>query len=175
MRRVILWREKYFIDIFEVLCSSIRSLDWVCHLRGQLIERPSNLKLVDPLSGGGGFSHINLKGQIQETENSLLRWNHNKGCLDLYLLSPFGILKLGNAPSNPANEQLSTVIRHQHASRSAFISVFAPWQENEEPPVQEVSGNWQDGAPWNLTVKTPRGIEKWKIGSSTEEIQLITP
>ncbi len=120
MRRVILWRDRYFIDLFQVSDPSHRDIDWICHVRGQLSEFP-----VDSQSGEGVAmdrvsKHTQVERSLEEVDLSLLRWRCDGGFLDLYLPCTEGHLLLGTSPSNPASKRLSSIIRRRRASQTTF-------------------------------------------------------
>ena len=173
MRRILLWRDTHFVDLFQVLCPSQRDLYWVCHVQGELARGASGLKPAEPLSGGGGLHHVRLDGETPESPDSRLRWRHPDGSLDLHLAGPFGRLLLGHSPSNPASQRLSTAIRHHRAERTVFVSVFAFGSKDQEPPIRKVAGSWRDAGPWRLTLSTSKGPEEWRIGSDPGDIQLM--
>ena len=173
MRRIILWRETHFVDLFEVLCPSERDLYWVCHLQGELLRNGPSLRRAAPLSGEGGLRHVRLAGETPESQESLLSWRHPGGRLDLHLAGPFGRLLVGDSPSNPASRRLSTVARRRRAPRTVFVSVFALAGKDREPAIREVKGCWREERPWRLVLTTARGTEEWLIGSDSGEIQLV--
>ena len=173
MRRTLLWRDTYFVDLFQVLCPAERDLYWVCHVVGELVCGASDLQPTAPLSGGGGLRHVRLDGETPESPDSRLRWRHPAGSLDLHLAGPFGRLLLGNAPSNPASQRLSTVIRHHRADRTVFASVFALGGMDQDPAIREVAGSWRDEDVWRLTLSSAAGPEEWRVGAHTGRIQLM--
>ena len=173
MRRIILWRDTHFVDLFEVLCPSERELCWVCHVQGERVHGDSGLQAAEPLSGSGGLGHVRLDGETMEPPDTRLRWRHPDGRLDLHLAGPFGRLLVGDSPSNPASQRLSTVIRHRWAARTVFVSVFSLAGKSQEPPVRHVKGSWQEEDPWRLVLATPEGREEWLVGSELAEIQLL--
>lgn len=173
MRRTILWRDTHFVDLFRILCPAERDLYWVCHVRGDPVRGAFRLRPAEQLHGDGGLQHVRLHGETPESRDSRLRWRHPKGWLDLHLSGPFGRLLVGDSPSNPASQRLSTVIRHRRAARTAFVSVFGFQKEGHGPPIREVAGSWRDDGPWRLTLSTPAGPEEWRIGADAGEIRLV--
>lgn len=173
MRRILLWRETHFVDLFQVLCPSERDLYWVCHVQGELVSGAAGLRPAEPLHGDGGFQHVRLSGETPESPGSPLRWRHPGGSLDLHLAGPFGRLLVGDSPSNPASQRLSTVIRHRTADRTVFVSVFALGGKERAPRIREAAGSWRDDAPWRLTLSTSKGTEEWRVGPDLGDVRLI--
>ncbi len=174
MRRVILWRDPYFIDLFQVASPSHRDIDWICHLRGRLSGRPSESGLDREAKPERVSAHTQVKGSFEESQFPLLQWRCEGGFLDLSLLCPEGHLFLGTSPSNPASEQLSTIIRRRGASETTFLSVFSFSPEGEDPAVRRVEGGRREGGGWRLTLDTSSGSDEWTIGSDPGEVSLQT-
>ena len=43
MRRILLWRDHYFVDLLQVRCPTVRDLDWVSQVRGKRTGEPVEL------------------------------------------------------------------------------------------------------------------------------------
>ncbi len=172
MRRILLWRNTHFVDLFQVVCLAERDLYWVCHVQGDPVRGSSRLRPAEQFQGDGGLQHVRLHGETPESRDSRLRWRHPNGWLDLHLAGPFGRLLVGDSPSNPASQRLSTVIRHRRAARTVFVSVFGFQKEDQRPRIREVAGRWRDGGPWRLMLSTPAGPEEWRVGTDAGEVRL---
>ena len=174
MRRILLWRDHYFVDLLQVECPTVRNLDWVCQVRGERIGEPIGLSPAAPLTGDGGYAHVRLEGRIPESENLRLRWRHQGGLLDLHLLEAFDRMFLGSAPSNPASETLSTCIRRRKAADTTFVSVLVPFGTNRSSPVHSAASLlWDDGSR-TITVVTDREVDDWTLETDPGEVRLET-
>ncbi len=174
MRRILLWRDHYFVDLLQVRCPTVRDLDWVSQVRGKRTGEPVELSPAPPLTGDGGYAHVRLEGQVPETTNPRLRWRHQGGNLDLYLLETSGRMFLGSAPSNPASETLSTCIRRRTTADATFVSVFVPYGQNRPSPVRSASSRHGDDGSRNVIVATDRGVDEWTLGTDPGEVRLET-
>ena len=174
MRRILLWRDHYFVDLLQVRCPTVRDLDWVSQVRGKRTGEPVELSPAPPLTGDGGYAHVRLEGQVPDTTNPRLRWRHQGGNLDLYLLETSGRMFLGSAPSNPASETLSTCIRRRTAADATFVSVFVPYGQNRPSPVRSASSRHGDDGSRNVSVATDRGVDEWTLGTDPGEVRLET-
>ena len=174
MRRILLWRDHYFVDLLQVRCPTVRDLDWVSQVRGKRTGEPVELSPAPPLTGDGGYAHVRLEGQVPETTNPRLRWRHQGGNLDLYLLETSGRMFLGSAPSNPASETLSTCIRRRTAADATFVSVFVPYGQNRPSPVRSASSRHGGDGSRNVIVATDRGVDEWTLGTDPGEVRLET-
>ena len=174
MRRILLWRGHYFVDLLQIRCPAVRDLDWVCQVHGERISEPIDLSPASPLTGDGGYAHVRLDGRVPESANRRLRWRHQEGLLDLHLLEPSGRMFLGSAPSNPASETLSTCIRRRTAADATFLSVFAPFGSNRNSPVNSAASRLGDDGSRTVTVVTDRGVDHWALGSDVGDVRLET-
>ena len=174
MRRVILWRENYFIDLFQVTDHSDRDIDWICHVRGRLTGSFFDSGLDQDLKFENVSAHTQVKTSCEESQRRLLRWRCEGGFLDLILLCPEGHLVLGTSPSNPASEELSTIIRRRRAAETTFLSVFSFAPDGEDPAVQRVEGGQLEGGDRRLILKTSSGSDEWTMGTDPGEVSLQT-
>ena len=174
MRRILLWRDHYFVDLLQVRCPTVCDLDWVCQVRGERIGEPVGLSPASPLTGDGGYAHVRLEGRVLELDNLNLRWRHQGGLLDLHLLEPSDRMFLGSAPSNPASESLSTCIRRRKAADTTFVSVFVPFGTNQNSPVHSAASRLRHDGSRAVTLVTDRGVDNWTLGSDPGEVRLET-
>ena len=172
MRRVILWRDGYFIDLFQVTSPDQRDIDWVCHVKGKPNGLPLESENWRRCRPEHVSEHTQVEGSVQESELPRLRWRCQGGFLDLDLLSPGCLLLLGSSPSNPASDQLSTLIRRSRSKETTFLSVFSYSRVGQEPMVHSVDAGRQEDGGWVLDLDTPSGSEKWTIGSDPGEVRL---
>ena len=81
---------------------------------------------------------------------------------------------LGTSPSNPASEELSTIIRRRRAAETTFLSVFSFAPDGEDPAVQRVEGGQLEGGDRRLILKTSSGSDEWTMGTDPGEVSLQT-
>lgn len=172
MRRILLWRDHYFVDLLQVRCPTVRDLDWVCQVRGERISEPLDLSPTSPLTGDGGYVHVRLEGQIPEPDNWKLSWRHQGGLLDLHPLEPSGPMFLGSAPSNPASETLSTCIRRRRAAEATFVAVFAPYRADRNRSVESATSSLENDGTRVIAVSTDRGHDLWTLRTEPGDVRL---
>ncbi len=163
MRRVILWRDLYFVDVFSVECPTPRQIDWLHHTRGELVTPLRGHPLPGEL-GDGAYAHVSSVCRSEQSRPVRLRWRLGRAGLDLHL-NPHKHEEVysGIGPANPASEKLSVIIRRQTGTRALFLAVFAPWAAGTEPYVRRV--HWRRGREGSLelAVDTPQGTDRWQI------------
>lgn len=166
MRRTILWRNTYFLDVVHVECAVSRQIDWVYHNLGALIEAPSGEPVEQGLAGECGYEHVADVARSGLEEAARLRWHAADMFLDVYVPPlPSGVLVTGTAPANPASQRLSVAIRRCTARRVRFVALFAPCGSGDEPPVREVAWTASDDHVTTVAVTTPSGVERWEMGA----------
>lgn len=171
MRRVILWREAYFIDVFKVECAAEREIDWIYLNRGQLVEGPRGVALRRGLAGDCGYQHVDQVRCLRPARSTRLAWQLEPARLELFL-PPAEEIYLGRAPSNPASETLSIAIRRRRARETVFLAVFAPAPADRNRIVRAVTWSSGPAAPRELIVETTTGHERWTIGLDPVEARL---
>ena len=174
MRRILLWRDHYFVDLLQVRCPTVRDLDWVCQVRGERISEPVDPSPAPPLTGDGGYAHVRLEGQVPESANWRLSWRHQGGLLDLHPLDPSGPMFLGSAPSNPASETLSTCIRRRRAAESTFVAVFTPYGADRNRSVELATSSLKNDGSRVIAVFTDRGHDLWTLRTEPGDVRLAS-
>jgi hypothetical protein len=162
MRRTILWREEYFIDVCHINCPAPRQIDWVLPVLGALVEAPATQTMPAGLTGDGGYAHFDAVGQLPVAGETRLRWQTGSAALDLYLSPNTEERFVATAPANPASEHLAVLVRRQTAGAATFVAVVAPGRADEAPVVRAV--RWPgDEAAGELVVETVRGEDRWQV------------
>ena len=133
MRRAIAWRDPYFVDWFHVRCPARRRIDWLLHVHGTLRElRGATLNDRSPvtLPRGPGWRHIERRRSVSTDGDGgpvAMHWSVRGGVLQVLLPDEQGTaLTVGVAPSNPASEQMHSLIRTRYARATTFVAVIHP-------------------------------------------------
>ena len=173
LRRVLLWREPYFVDVFDVECADSRCADWIYHNRGSLVEVSAGQPQREGLSGEGGYGHFDELVRLEQNGGNRLVWEMGKARLEFYWPQQEDAeVMVGTAPSNPASETLSVLIRRLTSSRSRFLGLFVPGQVGGVSRILGPPGWEMDGGTCRLTVNTPQGNDLWLIGTDPAAAQL---
>ena len=192
MRRVICWRDLYFVDVFLVSCPTVRQIDWVYHNRGVLLfnDTDGSRGPVGPTSSGGsaprkdsglggecGFRHIRLTERIRvdgRKTNARLRWELDDVSLNgLMVLCGAEEMMFGTAPSNPASQQQSVTIRRQIGMRASFVTAFVPTTTGNSRVVESVSCTAGSGGAHLITVCASGHEDRWRISSDPVAAELL--
>lgn len=141
MRRVVAWREPYFLDCFSVRCPAPQRLDWLLYVPGELqaapAVRPSPARGAAPgaaqpaaaLPDGPGWEHVTATASGAAAAAVVTaRWAlRGGGGLELLLPDEAAsTVTLGEAPGNPAGERLRALIRTRRARVTCFVAVLCP-------------------------------------------------
>ena len=175
LRRVLLWRELYFIDVFDVECPDSRCADWIYHNSGALLESPAGRPREEGLDSEGGHPHFSEVVSLGQNGDGCLVWQKGEARLELYWPQQEELeVMLGVAPSNPASEKLSVLIRRLRSSKARFLGLFVPGQAGVEPTILNPPRWEMDGDTCRLTVTTSEGTDYWLIGADPAAAQLST-
>ena len=175
LRRTLLWREPYFVDVFDVECGDPRRADWIYHNRGSLVEQPAGQRRLEALKGESGFAHFKEVVRLEQNGDNRLAWEMGKARLEFYWPQQQDAeVMVGTAPSNPASEKLSVLIRRLTSPRSRFLGLFVPGQAGRGSPILSPPRWEMDGETCRLTVATSQGSDLWLIGADPAAAQLST-
>jgi hypothetical protein len=124
MRRIILWCEQYFIEVFKVDGVRESSIDWVLHVPGKLgpnsaIAYPGVFSIKKP------FKYLKNVQTLQQTGVVKSNWLLQNCRFNLYSYC-IGINQLyyGDAPDNPSIRDISYFINRVNGKEALFVNLF---------------------------------------------------
>lgn len=168
LRRTILWRGAYWIDLFRATSPAARPIDWVWQDFGTLEEPPAAESLPGGLAGEGGYRHFSDVRRLRGDDARRLRWRSGGARLDLFLPPADGEQLIASAPANPASEALSALVRRRTTAATTFVAVFAASAAGAEPVVRAVE--WRGDT--TLLITTASGTERWELDPEHGEARL---
>ena len=133
MRRALLARSDYFLDIFWVQCGKIRQIDWIYHNLGT--HRTSLTPSIHPLVQMNGYrrdGYDNISGlQSSKTDADFVStWQVADVTLNLYMAgAPDSEVFLGQAPGNPPSQSWPMLLNRRKTAETVYLSVFHPHQQ----------------------------------------------
>ena len=170
MRRAVLARGDYFVDIFLVDAERERRIDWIFRNRGVLAPLGDGVPIVPAILKGDGYEYIGDLSTRPAYDNIALNWQFGETGVKLFLAEMDGTtLYAGPAPGNPAEDLQDLLIRQRTASRTAFISVCHAYRDN--PRIVSVTWHGSDmiGAGWAAcTVEGPNKKDLWIVRSKSD-------
>ncbi len=170
MRRAVLARGDYFVDIFLVDAGRERRIDWIFRNRGVLAPLGDGIPIVPAVLEGDGYEYIDDLSTRPAYGNIALNWQFGKTGVKLFMAEmDETTLYAGPAPGNPAEETQDLMIRQRTASRTAFISVCHPYRDM--PRIDSVTWHGSDlfGAGWAAcTVEGSDKEDLWIVRSQSD-------
>ena len=165
MRRTVLARPDYFLDIFLVTCDRPRTMDWIYRNAGAC-DVSLDLGPVGPTLGDSeGYEHVSGAAAATADEDFTVIWRLNGIGLDLYSAGALGTqVIVGTVPANPASERHPIVINRRRTPATAYISLFHPYTSS--PLITSVDWHGRDllDESWaGCTVQLPDAREGWTI------------
>ncbi|MGH2559054.1 MAG: heparinase II/III domain-containing protein [Thermomicrobiales bacterium] len=161
MRRTLLQRDGYCLDVAHVRCPHARQIDWVFPCLGALDDSPATEPAAGALTGPCGyewFDDVRRQGESGETR---LHWQSAGAVLEMYLPAGDGERFLATAPGNPADDVVSVLVRRRVAESALYVTVLAPVAGGKTPAVRRV--DWLSGTPFALAVATATRVDRWEI------------
>lgn len=127
MRRLLLWRARYFVDVVLVSCPEARQIDLAWHHLGAL-ESPASdvLEPADWTPPNATYAHLEDVHRLDASPWSA-RWRLGAVGTNATGHDPDGTQVLAaRAPANPPSERMAFLLRRVHAARAAFVTVLEP-------------------------------------------------
>lgn len=165
MRRVVLARPDYFLDIFTVEAPETHRFDWLCRTVG-------NLHTALPLgeypgidAEGQGYQHIDRARRAVSSEDWQAEWRLSTGGLAIFApAAQDGEVLTGVTPGNPPADQAVTLIQRRFGTTAIFVTLFHPYTDVPAVSAVEWMADDRSTAGWagcRVTLGGQR--EQWLI------------
>ena len=142
MRRVVLARPNYFLDLFLVEAPESRRFDWLYRNVGSL---HTALPLAEYPGIGGegqGYQHIGAAQRAASRAAWQAEWQVVTGGLALFApAASDGEVLTGVTPGNPPTDQAMTLIQRRAGRAAIFLTLFHPYAS--QPTISAVE--WAAG------------------------------
>ena len=165
MRRTVLGRGDYFVDVFAVDAGTERRIDWIYRNAGVLAPISEAGPVEPDALKGDGFGYIRDVQCCELDDSIALDWKSGETGVRLFMAEQDGTtLFTGRAPGNPAEDRQGLIIRQRNAKSTAFVSVFHP--HPGAPRIASVTWHGCDltGEGWAAcTVEGPELRDCWII------------
>ena len=124
MRRTVLARADYLVDVFLVDAGEVRRIDWIYRNAGELaLPNVRSLRLSAP--EGEGYEHMTDFRSHALDDDIALTWRLEGSGMRLFMAEQAGTtLFAGRAPGNPAEERQGLVMRQREAARNGLPRRF---------------------------------------------------
>ncbi len=170
MRRAVLSRGDYFVDLFLVDAGRERRIDWIFRNRGVLAPLGDGVPIVPAVLEGDGYEYIEDLSTRPAYESIALNWKFGVTGMKLFMAEMNGTnLYAGPAPGYPAEDMQDLMIRQRVTTSTAFLSVFHPYRDR--PHIGSVTWHGCDlvGAGWAAcTVEGSDGKDLWIVRTGPE-------
>ncbi len=165
MRRAVLARAGYFLDVFLVRCGAERRIDWIYRNAGELAAIPDAHPLGRAAIEGEGYEHIADVHSLALDNDVSLTWQLERLGMQIFMDDRSGAtLIAGRAPGNPADDRQGLIIRRRVTSQTAFLTIFHPYRN--APQITSVTWHGRDllGMGWAAcTVGRAKRRDRWII------------
>jgi hypothetical protein len=161
MRRTVLLRDAYALDLFRIRCPTARRIDWIFPCLGALTTPPATESAEGALIAPCGYDWFNDVRRLINAGEARLGWRSGPTSLTLYLPASDDERFLASAPGNPADHAVSVLVRRRIAGTALFATVVAPAAAEQPPSIRHV--DWSTGSPFGVTIETATGVDRWRI------------
>ncbi|MEO6875311.1 MAG: heparinase II/III family protein [Opitutaceae bacterium] len=159
LRRVILAREDYFLDLFFVAAPTPQTIDWVWRNAGTLSFTGETRDL--PALEGEGYDHLAQPREVTIPVNTPFTWRAGQDRVRLWARPETGNQWIAaEVPGNPPEDRQSMLLARRETTATVFASVFHRYRG----PARVLAVDW---IPTGLgcAVRTAGGVERWVIQS----------
>ena len=137
MRRVILWTDSYFWDVFHVNAPRECQMDWVCRYQADSCRHTGLSRSGSIALSGDGYDHVRRPILFVPEEMVSLQWGLPEGGVGAFLPEDTGAQTIiGKAPLQPASETGDVLIRRRIARETTFVALVHHW--DTDPVVSRV-------------------------------------
>jgi Heparinase II/III-like protein/Alginate lyase len=130
MRRALLARSHYFLDVFWVECGKVRQIDWTYHNPGtHLTSLAASMRPLVQMGGScrDGYDPISELQSSKTEADFVSTWRVADVTLNLYMAgSADSEIFIGRAPGAPPSRCWPMLVNRRKAAATAYLSVFHP-------------------------------------------------
>jgi hypothetical protein len=182
LRRVILARPEYFLDILLVGSEASRRIDWLYHNQGTPHVSLSGQPIGMTSDEGAGYQHNSQAQRAVVEGDFVVTWppmSDRPSAAGLKLFVAGGIegeAITGMVPGNPPTDPYGLLIHRRQAKTTAFLSLFHPYQSAPQVTRVEWSGHFLVEDGWaGCVVHCADRREEWLIRLSTAAQSSLPP
>jgi hypothetical protein len=142
MRRVILPRPDYFLDLFLVHSTQSRRIEWIYRNSGRQVLSVDLHPYQSMENAGDGYSHLSGVRGTKTAQDLEVHWQLAGAGLQLFMAGRTETeLISGSVPGNPPAESYAAIILRRYAQGTSFLSLFHPYRATSQ--IRSVT--WSDG------------------------------
>lgn len=146
MRRIILWCGEYFVEVFKVSGVKNRTIDWVTHVSGNLVEKLLIEEYKGVFSTRKPFKY--LKGMRNLQASGIIKnvWSLEKCDFTVYsVCTGHNTVYYGEGPDNPSIRDVSYMINRVVGNDAVFINVLEAHPKGN-PVIHGVTADTDEGS-----------------------------
>jgi hypothetical protein len=173
MRRVILARPDYFLDLFLVETPDSRRIDWIYRNAGQLQTTLPLTAYPTLADEGEGYRHIAHPQHNRTDKPFQASWQSGAIGLQLWAAGAPGTdILTGSVLGNPPTDHFVTLLQRQQGATATFLTLFHPFRATPTVTSVEWFGNNFQQTGWlGCRVTLGDQQEHWLLQSQSDGAQ----
>ena len=173
MRRVILARPDYFLDLFLVEAPDSRRIDWIYRNAGQLQTTLPLTAYPTLADEGEGYRHIAHPQHNHTDKPFQASWQSGAIGLQLWAAGAPGTdILTGSVPGNPPTDRFALLLQRRQSATAAFLTLFHPFPTTPTITTVEWFGdNFQQTGWLGCRVTLGDQQEHWLLQSQSDGAQ----
>lgn len=166
LRRVILWKDTYFIDVVIVNCPKAHQIDLAWHHTGALTfeHEIQSAAAFDQT----GYAHLKkcrscdaIQWQAVWSNPNTAMWASNPANTTTYIT---------DAPGNPTSDVMSLILRRVTDKQAVFFSVIEPFEDNSA--IHDIQWGQENGVI-GVSVEGEHIADTWTIDYENGKYNLV--
>ena len=144
MRRTVIYKNEYFIDIFKVSAKNELRKEWIWHTAGE-IALPEGAKPISAVATEGPQSY--LTDAYSYTGSGITKLTHNCGdgiFLDIHAAANGKELIFAKGDNNPATSKITYVIERCYDESPTYVNVIEAYKAGERV-IDSIEANLENG------------------------------
>ena len=176
MRRVILWTDSYFWDVFRVAAPRECRMDWVCRFQADRRGRTGLSQRGPVRLSGDGYDHVRKPVAFAPEEMVSLEWGLSQGGVGAFLPEESGTrVIVGEAPLQPATETGDLLIRRRIARETTFVALVHHWDTAPAVSRVEAAGRDGHGGATGFLVQAGDETHLWTMSEAVPDLAGVDP
>ncbi|ANY69345.1 hypothetical protein BBD42_24805 [Paenibacillus sp. BIHB 4019] len=160
MRRLILWRDRYFVEAFLVENAAGRSVDWIVHSRGELggVHNETALKEYPALDANKPLKYVREVQRHKPEGTMHTSWKYRNCTTSLFSFCTEPHLVIyAMGPDNPSTSEISYMLsRVEGGNDVLYVNVFEAY-EDDRPYILNASIKSVDRRHVSVILETEDG------------------
>ena len=133
MRRILLWCNQYYIEVFLVQAPTPKTIDWVMNIGGNLKKESNFIPFPHTFSEKKPFNYLHDVKYAQCNDFMVTDWEFEKCNFSIHsYMTSDHTLYYAKGPSNPSIDDISYLINRVEGKNAIYLNVFEAYEQKDK-------------------------------------------